>query len=499
MVGVRPPERLESGALSAWLKSLNAAVVRGEGVRAPLQAPPALLAAALNQGTAGLREVVLARLAVAAVSAGISRLDIHLEHPTLIEALLEALDNQPEHITSLSLSFGPRAGIGGLLCKALKEMPCLTSLTLTPVATDIHLAALASAVPPLQSLDISYCTGVTDKGMRSLVGLSDDTHTIKDIIKGRSTLKTEENDTKKLNFTLHSANLWGTEVTTRGCMILLSFCTNLAALTCQWTDEAVFLMARSGQEKPLSLTQLLLVESELPPPISVSALCPDLSSFMARRPSNSVNVSEVLESMPSLAALAILQFLPESGILLPTVPTQVTESLTCLHLSLLEPREVNLLTLSETFPSLSHLELEGIIPTLPLPSPAAPVSKLENLRLITPITRNYVIEASVAVWAFVWARGASSIDLGSCKDLLDQHLSDAIAQGAFKEVEDVRLSGAVQITDMGINDMMTSCPSLRRLAFKMLPRERLAELETLKVKIRQENLDFELITYGWKI
>lgn len=66
------------------------------------------------------------------------------------------------------------------------------------------------------------------------------------------------------------------------------------------------------------------------------------------------------------------------------------------------------------------------------------------------------------------------------------------------QVEDLRLSGACRVTDAGIDELMRCCPDLRRLALKMLPKERLAELEALKVKIREENLDLELITYGWK-
>ena len=66
------------------------------------------------------------------------------------------------------------------------------------------------------------------------------------------------------------------------------------------------------------------------------------------------------------------------------------------------------------------------------------------------------------------------------------------------KAEDVRLSGARQITDTAIMDLLTACPRLRRLALKMLPKERLAELEVLKVTLRKQNLDLELITYGWK-
>ncbi|XP_066975838.1 uncharacterized protein [Macrobrachium rosenbergii] len=496
MVGVRPPERLQTSALYAWLKALNAAVKRGEGVRAPLPAPPALLAAALNQGASGLREAVVARLAVAAVTSGISRLEVHLEHPTLIEALLETLDEHPSQITSLSLSFGPRATIGGLLCNALKGMPLLTSLTLTPVATDGHLAALSLASPPLQSLDISYSKGVTDKGVRALVGLSDDTRTMKELVAGSS--KHQEGKAKNPGGTLNTVNLWGTDVTTRGCVTLLSACHGIVALTCQWAGEALDIVVRSGRENKLSLSQLLLAEAALPPLESVAAVCPNLSSLVARRPPHPVGVAEVMEKLPSITALTLLQFLPDSDVLLPRSPTEVTRQLTCLHLSVLEPRQVSLSILAQTFPSLTLLKLEGIIPTLPYPLPDVPASRIENLSLITPLTRNYVIVADVAVWAIVWASLAYSISLGSCTDLLDQHLSEAITRGALKQVEDLRISGAARVTDAAIEELVDSCPNLHRLAFKMLPKERLADLEALKVKFRQDNLDLELITYGWK-
>lgn len=77
-------------------------------------------------------------------------------------------------------------------------------------------------------------------------------------------------------------------------------------------------------------------------------------------------------------------------------------------------------------------------------------------------------------------------------------LSVLLPPPSAAKAEDVRLSGARQITDDAIMDLLTACPRLRRLALKMLPKERLAELETLKVTLRRQNLDLELITYGWK-
>ncbi|XP_071552860.1 uncharacterized protein [Panulirus ornatus] len=490
MVAVRGPERLETGALCAWLRALDAAVGRGEGVRAPLMAPPAILAAALSQGATGLREAVLARLAVAAVTAGVSRLEVHLEHPTLIEALLESLSAHPGHITSLTLTLGPRTALGGNLSEALRGMTALTSLTLTPAATDAHLAALADASPPLDFLDVAYCPAVTDSGVRALLGVSEEPRTVREVIRCSG-----EGVRQRPAATLHTINLWGTGVTTRGCVLLLSACPDLAALTCRWSGEALDLLVRGGRATPLALSQLLLSETNLPPLSAVAALCPHLTSLVARRPTEALGVGQVLGAAASLTALTLLQFQPDPQEWLPKVPVP---HLTYLHLSLLEPRPVHLAHLARDCPGLTHLYLEGVTPTLPLPAPPTPTSRLQSLRLVTPPTMSHVIEPEVVVWALVWAADASSLDFGSCKDLADQHLAQALTRGALKQVEDLRLSGAAHVTDAAIDDLLAACPRLRRLALKMLPKERLAELETLKLKIRNQNLDLDLITYGWK-
>ncbi|MPC43472.1 hypothetical protein E2C01_037120 [Portunus trituberculatus] len=490
MVGLRPPERLEAWALSAWLQALNTAAGRGKGVSAPLKAPPALLSVALSQAAVGLRETVVARLAVAAVTAGVSRLDVHLEHPTLVQTLLEALHAHPQHLTSLTLTLGPRTSLDGLLSEAMCYMTCLTSLVITPAATDAHLAALAQATPPLGTLDVSYCSAVTDKGVRALLGLTDDARPVREVVLGvfKGTAEAPASN-------LHTVNLWGTGVTTLGCVLLLATCPALTSLTCRWSGEALDLSVRAGREAPLSLTQLILAESSLPPLAPVAALCPHLSSLVARRPSDAPNVEEVLSEVPTLTSLTLMQFLPQQENWL---PASRAPFLTHLHLSFLEPRPVHLVRLADTFPSLTHLFLDGVTPTLPYPPPPPPVSKIESLRLVTlPIT-NPDLDAEVVEWALVWVSAASSIDLGSCRLLTDEHLTRAIAAGALTQAEDVRLSGARQITDGAIMDLLTACPHLRRLALKMLPKERLAELESLKVTLRKQNLDLELITYGWK-
>ncbi|ROT69026.1 hypothetical protein C7M84_012809 [Penaeus vannamei] len=452
---------LEAAALHAWLRALEAAAKRGEGVRAPLEAPPALLAAALNQGAAGLRETVVARLAVAAVTAGVSRLEVHLEHPTLIEALMEALHAHPAHITSLSLTLGPRTSLGGLLSQALRGMSALTALTLTR-RTDEDMMALAQAAPPLRTLDVAYCASVTDKGVRALLGVADNSYTMKEVLTGRIERGGDAPATS-----LTTVNLWGTEVTTRGCVLLLAACPSLASLTCRWTGEALDLMMRGGREASLALSQLLLAEAAFPPLEEVTRVCPQLASLVARRPPDPVSVKSMISSIPSLTAVTLLQFMPEAEQWLSSAPAP---ALTYLHLSLLDARQVDLAGLADTCPALTHLILEG----------------------------THVIDPEVAVWAMVWARNAVSVDLGSCRHFTDQHLSQALDQGALSQVEDLRLSGACRVTDAGIDELMRCCPDLRRLALKMLPKERLAELEALKVKIREENLDLELITYGWK-
>ncbi|XP_045607875.1 uncharacterized protein [Procambarus clarkii] len=491
MVGVRAPERLESGAMCAWLRSLDAAVSRGEGVHAPLAAPPALLAAALHQGVAGLQEAVLARLAVAAVTAGVSRLEVHLEHPTLIEAVLEALRAHPANITILMLTLGPRTALGGLLSESLRGMSALTCLTLTPSATDAHLAALAVATPPLHTLDVSYCTGVSDKGMRSLLGSPEGTLTMRELMEGM----TCEGGGQAPASTLETVNLWGTAVTTRGCVLLLSACPALTALTCRWSGEALDLVVRGGRTAPLALSQLLLAEVPLPPLAPVASLCPHLASLVARRPPDTLSVGQVLEAAPSLTALTLLQFVPAREAWLPGDPVP---RLTYLHLSLLDPRPVHLPNLAHTCPALTHLYLEGVTPTLPQPDLPAPSSTLETLRIMTPPTMNQALDPEVVVWAVVWAATATSIDLGYCERLTDHHLHQVLQRGALSQVEDLRLSGASQVTEEGVDTLVASCPRLRRLALKMLPKDRLAQLESLKVKIRQKNLDLELITYGWK-
>lgn len=490
MVGRRLPERLESRALTTWLRVLETQAQRGEGVRAPLHAPPGLLLAALSRGTAGLREVVVARLAVAAVEAGVSKLEVNLEHPTLIEAVLHSLAKRPHLTENLYLKMGPRTAIGDLLSDTLRGMVELTTLTLTPAATDDHLIALASAKPPLQSLDVSYCTGITDKGIWALIGEGDDITVMRDIMKGSIS-----NIDTKLGNKLAGVNLWGTEVTTRGCVLLLALCPALAVLTCRWATEALEMLVRCQRSTALAITQLLVAEGPPPNLKEIATICPSLTSLVVRRPSEFVDLSDILISTPNLSALSLLQFTPTPDSWLPTV---ATNTLTILHLSLQCPRNVDLISISSLFPSLEHLTLEGINPILPYREIAVPKSSLQTLRMVAPPLTRHSLNAHVIVWALVWAKNCLTVDIGHCNLLTDKDLTEALNKGALAQVVDLRLSGAKELSNDSVWSLLDYCPDLRRLALKMLPMERLAALESLKVQLRLDNIDVELITYGWK-
>ncbi|CAL4063888.1 unnamed protein product [Meganyctiphanes norvegica] len=490
MVGRRLPERLESRALTSWLRVLETQARRGEGVRAPLLAPPALLLAALDRGTAGLREVVVARLAVAAVEAGVSKLEVNLEHPTLIEAVLHALAGRPHLTQSLNLKMGPRTAVGDLLSDTLKGMVALTSLTLTPAATDDHLVALAAAKPPLQTLDVSYCTEITDKGIWALIGEGDDATIMRDVMKG-VTPNIQTNPGKKLA----GVNLWGTGVTTRGCVLLMALCPVLAVLTCRWATEALELLVRCKRSAALSITQLLVAEAPSPNLQQIVPICPHLTSLVVRHPPEFLNPADILVATPNLSTLSLLQFTPTPDPWLPTTPIN---ALTSLHLSLLCPRDVNLMTVSTSFPSLQHLTLEGIHPVLPNPQTPVPSSSLETLRMVAPPLSRHNLNANVIVWVLEWAKSCVTVDIGYCNLLTDKDLAEVLSRSALAQVIDLRLSGASKLSNESVWTLLDSCPDLRRLALKMLPMERLAALESLKVQLRMDNIDVELITYGWK-
>ncbi|XP_076060022.1 uncharacterized protein LOC143036494 [Oratosquilla oratoria] len=499
----KTPVSLSWSSLEAWLQHLENQASRAGGL-APLHAPPALLGKALlHHAGLRVREATLVRLVRAAVAAGVGCITLESEvlHPGLREALVEALASRPEQLTTLALTMDPRAGasnVGESLGKAMEGMTSLTSFTLSCGATDLHIESLARASPPLRHLDVSYSPGVTDAGVRALL-LAQPDHTMRLNQVGETTTSAAH---------LQTMNVWGTNVTTRGCLVILRSCRQLHSLTCQWAAEAVEVMSRAQTKSPelLTLKQLLMAESD--PDRSaprLSALCPELATLVVRRPTAHVDVTSLLSALPKLTSLTILQFTtPPSPVAPPPqLSSSLRPSLTHLHLAFLGMQELDLVGVAAAFPCLNLLHLEGVLPSLrSLPlhrdQEGELLSKLVTLKLTTPYTLSHSLDVAVIMWSLKRAKQAVHVDLGSCSNLLDNDLIALIDNGALQLVEELKFSGARQLTDEIIVALVERCPSLRRLALKLLPKDRLAQLETLKTKFRQLNLDIDLITFGWK-
>ena len=65
-----------------------------------------------------------------------------------------------------------------LLEDLLQRCPRLHTLRLHTVCTDSLLTCLATAAPPLATLDLSFSTGVTDRGLETVVRAANITRTL---------------------------------------------------------------------------------------------------------------------------------------------------------------------------------------------------------------------------------------------------------------------------------------------------------------------------------
>ena len=144
-------------------------------------------------------------------------------------------------------------------------------------------------------------------------------------------------------------------------------------------------------------------------------------------------------------------------------------------------------------------------------------ANLKRLGLNTPLPigefeASYVfLPPAVMAFCLKNAPGLESADFGYCSALEDSDVDRLIAGDYSSEIilpfivgtkclnpslARVTLRGAYKLSDQAVYKIVNSYQGLTLLAMKILPRERLSELENVKTQLKKENVNVTLMTYG---
>jgi hypothetical protein len=144
-------------------------------------------------------------------------------------------------------------------------------------------------------------------------------------------------------------------------------------------------------------------------------------------------------------------------------------------------------------------------------------ANLRRLGLNTPLPigefeASYVfLPPAVMAFCLKNAPGLESADFGYCSVLEDSDVDRVVSgdyssedfqlpQAATKclnpSLERVTLRGACKLSNEAVFKLIKNYPCLQMLALKILPRDRLAELESVKTQLKAENVNVTLMTYG---
>ena len=466
-------------------------------VMAPLDVPPFVLLAALQEAYTmseemdeeseqtgpwdseeceRLREMVRARLVMAALTAKVRRLKVFLKYADLVTVVMDAIRANNAHLTALDLGLGEP--LPPIVALALPTMKSLTHLAIYN-ATDIHLAAIAAARPPLATLDVERGE-VTDVGIKVLLGVREDI-TVKELlgvdVKGLGCPAT----------TLTSIKALHTEVSSFGCLVALVACPTLSELTCHNIVDALDFFVRRGcgrSKDALALTHLKMWNKPRSSMHDIGRAYPLLTEVEIWCSDNKpVSVADITASLPALTNLTIHYIRPGPE---PSILPSYAPHLTHLYLRGEEiyPYPVCLFTLAHACPALTHLTLGSLLLTLPSPPPPCLPSCLEYLCLMTPI--DYGMAPDVGMWAMVWARNATSITLGHCGAFTDQHISRVLDQDALRQVEKLRLASIGQVTGAAFHAMIVRSPRLLSLTLNGLSKRRRPMYWSLNDKIKRQ-------------
>ena len=400
MVGHRLPPRLELISLRTWVQLLDSQAELL--VNTPI--PSKILMEALSMSSV-LRESTVIKIVNAIMKAGLSHLELpgKLFNPTLIEKFALSISQYSEQLTLLKVYIHPRAipfSALSLLSSGFIKMNKLTSLNISGALNDNLLCAIAEASPPLNTLDVSYSKEVTDKGIQNL-------------FKKNSDEKDNESIYPNYIKTLKNINLWDTSVTTKSCVLILTLCSTLLTLSCQWTAEALILL-HLKKSSPLSLTRILISDEVLSGRLleALSTLCPKLHSLIIRRPKDpTIDPVEILNNIPHLRCLNIAQFTPSNFFRLKLCSSV---NLISLNLFPLTSPTIDIKDLINDCPFLEDLTLEGVTLELKSDFDVEPPKHLKTLRLISPSVHASPLDPSIFFW-ILKDTSIKSLDIGCCR------------------------------------------------------------------------------------
>lgn len=424
MIFRRPPLPLKEIAFFSWLTALDI------GQTNIALAPPLFLTRALEGGTK-LKDATVVRIVQEAAAAGVNELVINEEllNPSLFRQISEILSVHCSELRKLVLKLPSRVTCEEakiLLASALKRMVNLEELSLIGGADDELLKALANACPPLLNIDVSY-SSVTDDGIQSLLTLPESSSRL-----GSGSLSN-----------LQHLNVWETQVTTKGCMLILKYCHDLESLTSQWTAEALVLMDLK-ECNALRLEQLFIYNEELSSNLypAIINLCPCLKLLSIRKPKDtSLNIEEFLTEFSNLEDFSLLQFYPlcYSELRLPQMP-----NLKRLYLSSVSPSLIDLTKLRESCPFLMYLTLDGVSLKLEYPTKEEINSPLNDdlifhhlieLRIISAHINCEPLDPLLIVYLLTkMTKGIKCLHLDHCENFKEENFLSLFQEHSLTQV-----------------------------------------------------------------
>ncbi|CAG0919175.1 unnamed protein product, partial [Notodromas monacha] len=127
---------------------------------------------------------------------------------------------------------------------------------------------------------------------------------------------------------------------------------------------------------------------------------------------------------------------------------------------------------------------------------------LKRLGLNTPLPigehESSYIFLPPAVIAFILSRAPllECADFGYCSAIYDTDVDRMLQDAGASRVQRLTLRGAYRLSNEAVMKLIQGFPELKMMAMKILPRDRLVEMEKLKTCLKEQNADVTLLTYG---
>lgn len=317
----------------------------------------------------------------------------------------------------------------------------LTQLTIICNATNNHLALLYIARPPLELLDLTGSKEVTCKGIENLLG-----------VQLQRSLPELSKVVSNPRATLMKIRLVGTSVEETGVVLALGTCPRLQSITGRCVQDALEVM-KGFRITTLNLTRL---DIKCITPMIVE-LCPSVVML-------DVHLL-LLQHHPLLSDLKHLTHLT-------LAPRESSESSQLILLSDL---------LTKALPGLSSLTIENVNLTVPSsePLPTYPSSTVSSLRIMC-----CQMKACAIRWVLLWAQNATTIRVGSCENVHNQHIQFLIDNSILGQVKELGLIKTTNLTEDCLLRLVRHCKDLNKLhLYEWVSRSFLEELDDRDIMI----------------